>query len=107
MADSAILTGVVATEVGLGLAVLALPSWLAIALVVIDQLDALLGAKRGAWIGEAFIDISLAPWSDESRSASALIASDLVHADTSMVAGSLKALIDIDLAQETHGAVGT
>lgn len=94
-------------EVPLGLTVATLPARSAVALVVVGQLDALLGAHRGTGVGQTFVDISLATGPDETSSAPALVPSNLVHTGAPVVTSSFEALIDIDLTEKTHGAVGT
>lgn len=95
-AHPAILTGTVLAEVSLGLAMSSHESRLADAVVVVDQLDAFLSTSWRARIGQAFIDVTLAPWPNVTRSTFTFVASNLVHASTPVMASSVEALIDID-----------
>lgn len=106
-ANTSVQTGVVLAEVALGLTVPTLPSRFAVALVVVVQLDALLGAQSTARVGKTFVDISLTAGSDKSGPASALICANLVNTFSSMVAGSWVTLVDVDLTELTFSAVGT
>jgi hypothetical protein len=104
---AAVLARVVTAKVPSGFAVLAREPGMAIASIVVGQLNTFLGALMGARVGQALVDISFTARPDETRSAATLIATNLVHTSASMVASTLKTLIDVDLAEKAHGPVRT
>lgn len=103
--NTAVLAGIVLTKVSLGLTVATHPARLAVALIVVDQLDAVLGSEDRTRIGQAFIDVAFASGSDEARLALTFVPADFVDTAAAVMTSPFEALIDIDLAEETHGAV--
>lgn len=106
-ADAPVLARTALAKVPLGLAMPAHPSRFAHAVVVVDQLDALLAAQCVTGIGQALVHIAFTSGPDKARPALAIIPADFVNAGAAVVAGTLEALIDVDLTQESHGAMRT
>jgi hypothetical protein len=106
-AYAAILTGAVLTEVSLCLTVSSHEAVFANAVVVVDQLDALLGAAGRAGVGQALVDISFTSGSDKAWSTFAFVASDFVNTGSSVMAGSFETLVNIDLTEYSKGSVRT
>ena len=104
-AHSSVLARAVLAEVSLGLTVPAHESRFADTVVAVDKLDAFLSSAWRAGTGQAFIDVTLAPWPNVTRSAFAFIASDLVDTSTSVMASSIETFIDIDLTKYTKGSM--
>ena len=83
------------------------PSLLAHTLEVVDFLDTLQGALSGAWLGQTLVDIAFTPLANVPGWTPALIASNLINAGSSMMTGTLKAVINIDFALKALGPLGT
>lgn len=103
-ANTSVLAGRAVAEVDFDFTVTSHVSRFAIAVVIIDKLDAILSAGSSTGIGEAFVDVTFAPRTDETRWALALEASNLVDARAIVVAGVSHAVIWIDLADVTESA---
>lgn len=96
-ANTSVLTRRTVAEVNLDLAVPSHVSWFAVTVVVIDQLDAILSAGCSARIGQALVDVTLAPRTDETWWTLAFEASDLIDAGTIVVAGICHAVVRVYL----------
>lgn len=70
----------------------------AVAVVVIDQLNAILRPRHSAGIRKTLVDISFASRADESRWALAFEAPNFVDASSIIVARVLFAIVDVYLA---------
>ena len=87
-ADATILARSALAVIDLDLARATKPPSLTYALVIIDLLDTLGSARQGARVGQAFVDVTLAPLANVTRWAVALIASNPVNTFSSMVAST-------------------
>ena len=83
------------------------PSLLAHTLEVVDFLDTLQGALSGAWLGQTLVDIALTPLAHVPGRTPALITSNLIHAGSTVMTGTLEAVINIDFALKALGPFGT
>ena len=92
-------------EVDLHLAVAAHEARLAVAAVVVHQLDAVECPGRRARIGQTLVHVTFASRPNESRRTLAFKRSNLVDADASVMTSALKALVHVDLAQDAEGSV--
>ena len=106
-ANSAILARISLAKVSSGLTITAHPSWTTDTVVVVDQLNTLLCSQRGARIGQALVDISLASGSDIARRTLTFVSANFVNASTSMMTCSFKALVDVDFAKDANGPMRT
>jgi hypothetical protein len=93
------------------LAMSADPSVVTHAPVVVHQLHAVLDARTPARVRQAFVDVTLAARSNESRRAHALVSVNPVDASTAMVAWRLATtsvqsaiVFGIDFAQQALGS---
>ena len=75
-------------------------SSLAVASVVVDQLDAVECSSDIARIGQTFVDVTFASRTDEAGRTFAFESADLVDAGASVVTGSFETFVDVDLAQD-------
>lgn len=103
-AEATVLTRRAIAEIHFDLAVTAHIPGFAVAVIVVDQLYAVLSAGRGTRIRQAFVDITLASWPDETGRALAFEATDFVGAGAVIVARGHHAIVDVDLAYETESA---
>ena len=83
------------------------PALLAHTLEVVDFLDTLQGALSGAWLGQTLVDIALTPLAHVPGRTPALITSNLIHAGSTVMTGTLEAVINIDFALKALGPFGT
>jgi len=97
-------TGSSGTEVDPGLAVLAHPSRLAVALIVVQQLHTVRCALPGAGVGQTLVDVTLAPWTCVARATLTLESSNPVNANSTVEAGSIVAFVQILFTQFALGA---
>merc|ERR1719273_2670444 len=93
-ADATILTRIALAEISFGFTISTHPSRFAHTIVAVFQLNTFLHTKGRAGIGKTLVDISFASWANKSWTTLTVIAAYFVNASSTMVAGSLKALID-------------
>jgi hypothetical protein len=103
-AHAAVLARCGRAKVDFGLAVAPHESRLAIAVVVVDQLDAVQSPGVRARIRQALVDVALASRPHESRGTFALEPAHPVDAGAVVVASSRSAVVDVDLAQESQSS---
>ena len=103
-ANAAVLTRRAVAEVHLHLAVASHVAGLAVAVIVVDQLHAVLGSRRRARIGQALVDITLASRSHEAGRTFAFEAADLVAAGPIVVTSADSAVVHVQLAYEAQRA---
>lgn len=84
-AHAAIVTRRVLAEVDLKLAVAAHEAGLAVAPIVVDQLDAVQRSSGRARVRQTFVDVAFTAWPDKTRRTLALEPADLVHTDRKSV----------------------
>ena len=106
-AHAAIVAGRALAKVDFQFAVTAHVARLAVASVVVDQLDAVQSSSSRARIGETFVDVAFASRPDETGRTLALESADLVDASASVVTGSFETLVDVDLAEDAQRSVWT
>ena len=102
----AILAWLILTEVHPPVAVSLGPAFSTVAPIVIHQLHAVSGSELAAWIGETLVDVPFTARPHESRWASAVKGSHLVHAGSTVVTRHLRTVVLVDFTQEALGAVG-
>lgn len=98
MTMASIVAGVGGTESLLDVTVAASISGLAVALIVVQELDTVRGPVGGAGAGQTLVDVSLTPVAGVSGATLAAEAAHLVHTRASIEAGSHVAVIKILLA---------
>ena len=98
MTMASIVAGVGGTESLLDITVAASISGLAVALIVIQELDTVCGPVGGARVGQTLVDVSLTPVTRVSGATFTAKAAHLVHTSASIEAGSHVAVIKILLA---------
>jgi hypothetical protein len=98
-ASPAICTRIGGAEVYPDLAETPPPAWPAVALVVVEKLDAVSGAWSGTRLGEALVDVALATLAGEACGAEAFKGAHSVHTLASIEAGVLLAIVHIHLAE--------
>lgn len=76
----------------------------AVAVIVVDQLYAVLSTGRCAWIRQALVDITLASWPDETGRTFTFEATNLIGAGAVVVASADNAVVHVDLAYEAKSA---
>jgi len=106
-AKAAILTWRAIAEIHLDLTVTAHIARFAVAVIVIDQLYAVLSTGRGARIRQAFINIALASRSDKTGRTFAFEATHFVGAGAIIVTSGHRAIVNVDFAYETKSTRGT
>lgn len=97
-AKTTVLTRRAITEIYFDLAVTAHISRFAVAVIVVDQLYAVLSTGRGTRIRQAFVNITLASWPDETGRALAFETTHFVGAGTVIVARGHHAIVDVEFA---------
>ena len=98
-ASPTICTGIGGAEVNPDLAQTSPPAWPAVALVVVEQLDTVSGARSSTRLGEALVDVALATLAGEACGAEAFKGAHSVHTLASIEAGVLLAIVHIHLAE--------
>lgn len=89
-------------------------SGVTLAVVVVGELDAAVGAPRVTGVGETFIDVPLAALAHVPRGADAVVASDSIHALSfvetfglfSDWVGERVAVVNVDFTVHTWGKYG-
>lgn len=94
-------------EVNLEFAVASHEARLTVTSVVVHELDAIKSSSRRARIRETFIYVAFATRSNESGWTLALKGTNAIDTSASVVTSTLKALVNIDLTEDTEGTVGT
>lgn len=92
-------------EVDLEFAVASHEARLAVASVVVYELDAIESSSRRARIRETFVYVAFATRPNESWWALALKGTNAIDTSASVVTSTLKALVNIDLAKDTESTV--
>lgn len=100
-AHPTVLTRRAVAEIHLDLTVTTHVTRLAIAVIVVDQLYAILGARRGARIRQALVDIAFASRSDETGRTFALESAHLVGTGAVVMTGTYQAVVGVDVAYDT------
>lgn len=100
--DSSIQARRVGAEVNLDLAVSSHVTGLAVAVVVIDQLDAVQGSRVRAWVRQTLVDVAFTAGSYEARWTAAFESSNLVDTAAVVVASTRHAVVRVDLAQHSE-----
>lgn len=95
---SAILTRRTVTKVNLCFAVSTHITWFTVAMVIIHKLHTILCPLIKAWIGKAFIDITLTTWSNKSWRTLTLETSHFIDTSSIIMAGPRFTVINIDFA---------
>lgn len=103
-AEATVLTRRAIAEIHFDLAVTAHVPGFAVAVIVVDQLYAVLSAGRGTRIRQAFVNVTLASRPDEAGRALAFEATHLVGAGAVIVACGHHAIVDVYFAYETESA---
>lgn len=103
-AEAAVLTRGAIAEIHFDLAVTAHISGFAVAVIIVDQLYAVLSAGRGTWIRQALINIALASRPDKTGRTLAFEATHFVGAGAVIVACGHHAIVDVDFAYEAESA---
>lgn len=75
------------------------------AVEIVNQLHTVLRAKRRAWIGQAFVDISFASRPHKTGWTFTLESANLVDARTVIVAGIRGTVVDVDITNFTQGSL--
>lgn len=97
-AYAAILTGRVSAEVDFGIAVPSHVPGFAVAVIVIDELHAVLCTGQRARVREALVDVAFTPRSDEAGRTLALEAADSVDASAVVMTRILFAIVNVYFA---------
>lgn len=103
-AHAAILTRAALTKVHLGLAVPAHVTGAAVTVEVVNQLYAVKRAVRVARIGQAFVDVALAPTANKPGRAPAVETAHPVHARTVVVASPRLTFVHVYIAYDAQRA---
>lgn len=107
VADAAVLTRSLGTEVPLALTVPSHEARLTVAAVVIHQLDAVCRALGHARVRQALVDVPFAPCAHVAWLAEAFKPTNLVNTRSSIMASSFIAVIGVDLTQLPQRSVRT
>lgn len=100
-AKTTVLTRRAITEIHLDLTVAAHIAGFAVAVIVVDQLYAVLSTGRGTWIRQTLINIALASWSDKTRRTLTFETTHFIGAGAVIVASGHHTVVDVDFAYET------
>ncbi len=106
-ANPAVLARRSRAEVHLGLAMPPHETRFTVAMVVVDQLDAVQSTGVRARVRQTLVDVALAARTHEPWRTLAIEAADLIQASTVIVASAGAAVVDVDLAQEAESTRGT
>jgi len=79
-------------------------AWFTVAHEVVDELDAVLSTDRRARVGETLVDIPFAARPHETRGTAALEPTDFINARSVVVTCPRRAIIDVDLANNTQSS---
>lgn len=104
--NTPILTRRAVAEVHFYLAVPSHVSRLAIAMVIVDQLHAILSSWRGARIGQTLVYVAFAFRSYESWRAFAFESANLIGARSVVVTSADRTIVHVELAYKTQGSRG-
>lgn len=105
-ADASVLARGVGAEVDFGVTMSPHVAGFAIAMVVVDELNAVLCPGIGARIGQAFIDVAFASRANESWRAFTLEAADFVDACAVVMARVLLTIVDVNFADFSERSEG-
>lgn len=77
-------------------------AWLAVAVVVVDQLYTVLCAWPRTWVAQTLVDVSLTAWPHEASRTATLKTSNLIHAGAIVMTSSRHTVVYVYLTNYTQ-----